>query len=65
MMNLVEKIMKLVPQKCPRCEHLSMLVLSGLEIPVRVRIFFLITFTAVLQIEYCPNCGRLKISQNK
>lgn len=47
---------------CPKCAQISNMVLGPITIPVKIRIFFIITLTTAVTLEYCPKCGRLKIN---
>lgn len=48
--------------QCPKCGQISNMILGPIEIPVKIRIFFIITLTAKITLEYCPKCGRLKVN---
>ena len=47
---------------CPQCHNNSNMVMGPIDIPVRIKVFFVITFSTTITIEYCPKCGRLKVN---
>lgn len=50
---------------CPSCGRSTMLDSGVIEIPVRVRIFFQITFTARIRVQYDASCGFMRVLLNQ
>lgn len=50
---------------CPNCGKATMLDSGIIEVPVNIRIFFKITFTARIKVQYDPSCGYMRILLNQ
>ncbi len=58
--------MLLETERCPQCKekpapNFGRYIHIKTVIPIRKRIVFMITFDITVTLQYCPNCGFLKV----